>query len=57
MRSLLLVESSTGSIDSHVGATYGSQMAVKLSALRTRETVLPRNIIIVIFLVLISVRG
>jgi hypothetical protein len=32
-------------------------MAVRLSALRTRLTLLPRNIIILMFLVLISVRG
>jgi hypothetical protein len=30
-------------------------MAVRLSALRTRRTLLPRNIIILMFLVLISV--
>jgi hypothetical protein len=32
-------------------------MAVRLSALRTRLTLLPRNIIIFMFLLLISVRG
>jgi hypothetical protein len=32
-------------------------MMVRLSALRTRRTLLPRNIIIFMFLVLISVRG
>jgi hypothetical protein len=32
-------------------------MAVRLSALRTRRTLLPRNIIIFLSLVLISVRG
>jgi hypothetical protein len=32
-------------------------MAVRLSTLRTRRTLLPRNIIIWMFLVLISVRG
>jgi hypothetical protein len=32
-------------------------MAVRLSALRTSRTLLPRNIIILMFLVLISVRG
>jgi hypothetical protein len=32
-------------------------MAVRLSALRTRCTLLPRNIIILMFLVLISVTG
>jgi hypothetical protein len=32
-------------------------MAVSLLALRTRRTLLPRNIIIFVFLVLISVRG
>jgi hypothetical protein len=31
-------------------------MAVRLSALRTRRTLLPRNIIIFMFLVLISVK-
>jgi hypothetical protein len=31
-------------------------MVVRLSALRTRRTLLPRNIIIFMFLVLISVR-
>jgi hypothetical protein len=35
----------------------GSQMAVRLSALRTRRTLLPRNIIIFMFLVIISVTG
>jgi hypothetical protein len=34
-----------------------AQMVVRLSALSTRRTLLPRNIIIVMFLVLISVRG
>jgi hypothetical protein len=37
-------------------STSGSQMVVRLSALRTRLTLLPRNIIIFMFLVLISVR-
>jgi hypothetical protein len=32
-------------------------MAARLSALRTGRTLLPRNIIIFLFLVLISVRG
>jgi hypothetical protein len=32
-------------------------MAVRLSALRARRTLLPRNIIILMFLVLISVNG
>jgi hypothetical protein len=32
-------------------------MVVRLSALRTRRTLLPTNIIILMFLVLISVRG
>jgi hypothetical protein len=31
-------------------------MVVRMSALRTRRTLLPRNIIILMFLVLISVR-
>jgi hypothetical protein len=34
-----------------------SQMVARLSALRTRRTLLPRNIIIFMFLVFISVRG
>jgi hypothetical protein len=37
--------------------TLCRRMAVRLSALRTRRTLLPRNIIIFVFLVLISVRG
>jgi hypothetical protein len=36
---------------------FGSEMAVRLSALRTSRTLLPRNILIFMFLVLISVRG
>jgi hypothetical protein len=35
----------------------GSQMAVRLSALRIGLALLPRNIIIFMFLVLIFVRG
>jgi hypothetical protein len=34
-----------------------AQIVVRLSALCTRGTLLPRNIIIIMFLVLISVRG
>jgi hypothetical protein len=41
--------------ESHIVWTVGSQMAARLSSLRTGHTLLPRNIIF-LFLVLISVR-
>jgi hypothetical protein len=41
----------------HIVLTVGSQIAVRLSALLTGRTLLHRNIITLIFLVLISVSG
>jgi hypothetical protein len=43
-------------LGSHIVQTIGSQMAVRLSALRTGHALLQRNIIFLL-LVLISVRG
>jgi hypothetical protein len=42
-------------LGSHIVYTIGSQMAVKLSALRTGRSLLPRNILL-LFLAVISVR-
>jgi hypothetical protein len=42
---------------SHTLSRQSAQMVVRLSALRTRRALLPRNIISFMFLVLISVRG